>query len=60
MRLLYVQLRRKKNRYRLVWAVRINPLELPVDDEARNEAHFASTGAQLYWHKNKQETSHAS
>jgi len=26
----------------------INPPELPVDDEARNEAHIASTGVRLY------------
>jgi len=26
----------------------INPPELPIDDEARNEAHFASTGVRLY------------
>jgi len=31
---------REKNRYGLVWAVRINPPELPVNDEARNEAHI--------------------
>jgi len=26
----------------------INPPELPIDDEARNEAHIASTGVRLY------------
>jgi len=45
--LLYVQLLREKNRYGLVWAVGINPPELPVNDEARNDAHITSTGAQL-------------
>jgi len=26
----------------------INPSELPIDDEARNKAHMASTGVRLY------------
>jgi len=26
----------------------INPPELPINDEARNEAHIASTGVRLY------------
>jgi len=26
----------------------INPLELPIKDEARNEAHIASTGVRRY------------
>jgi len=26
----------------------INPSDLPIDDEARNEAHIASTGVRLY------------
>jgi len=26
----------------------INPPEQPIDDEARNEAHVASTGVRLY------------
>jgi len=26
----------------------INPPELPIDDEARNKAHIASTGVPLY------------
>jgi len=46
--LLYVQLLRGKKRYRLVRAVKINPPEMPVYDEARNEAHNASTGGRLY------------
>jgi len=46
--LLYLQLLREKKRYGLVWAVRINPPELTVNDEARNEAHIASTGVQLH------------
>jgi len=29
----------------------INQPELPSNDEARNEAHVASTGARLYQHK---------
>jgi len=26
----------------------INPSELPIDDETRNEAYIASTGVRLY------------
>jgi len=26
----------------------INPPKLPINDEARNEAHMASTGVRLY------------
>jgi len=37
-----------KNRYGLVCAVMINPLELPINDEARNEAHIVSTGVRRY------------
>jgi len=48
-----LQLPRRKNRYRLVWAVMINPPELPIKDEARNEAHIASTGVRLYLHKKR-------
>ena len=48
MLLLYVQLLSRKNRYGLVRSIMINPPELPIDDEARNEAHFASTGVRLY------------
>jgi len=53
--LLYVglQLLRRKNRCGLVWAVMINPPELPIEDEARNEAHIASTGVRLYLHKKR-------
>jgi len=46
--LLYVQLLSRKNRYGLVRSIMINPPELPIDDEARNEAHIASTGVRLY------------
>jgi len=48
--LLYVglQLVSRKNRYGLVSAIMINPPELPSDDEARHEAHIASTGVRLY------------
>jgi len=46
--LLYVQLLSRKNIYGLVWAIMINPSDLPIDDEARNEAHIASTGVRLY------------
>ena len=42
--LLCVQLLRRKNRYGLVWAIMISPPELPVNDEALNEAHIARTG----------------
>jgi len=31
-----------------VWAIMINPPELPINDEARNEAHIPSTGVRLY------------
>jgi len=31
----------------------INPPELPIEDEARNEAHIASTGVRLYLHKKR-------
>jgi len=51
--LLNVKLLKGKNRYGLVWAIIINPHELPINDEARNEAHIASTGVRLYWHKNE-------
>jgi len=46
--LLYVQLLGVQKRYRLVCAVMINPPELPINDEARNEAHIASTGVRRY------------
>jgi len=46
--LLYVQLLRGKNRYGLVWAVMINPPELPINDYARNDANITSTGVKLY------------
>jgi len=49
--LLYVQLLGGQNRYGLVCAVIINPLELSINDEARNEVHIASTGVQQYQHK---------
>jgi len=26
----------------------MDPLEMPIDDEAQNEAHIASTGVRLY------------
>jgi len=29
----------------------INPPEMPINDEARSEAHIASTGVRLYQHK---------
>jgi len=37
-----------QNRYGLVCAAVINPPELPIYDEARNEAHIASTGVRRY------------
>jgi len=46
--LLYVQLLRGQNRYGLVCAVMINPPELPINDETRNESHIASTGVGRY------------
>jgi len=30
-----------------------NPPELPINDEARNETHIASTGVRLYQHKKR-------
>jgi len=33
----------------------VNPPELPINDEARNEAHIASTGVQLYSAENETE-----
>ena len=36
-----------------MWAIMINPPELPIDDEAWNEGHIASTGVRLYQHKNR-------
>jgi len=38
----------RQNRYGLVCAVMINPLEVLINDEARNEAHIASTGVRWY------------
>jgi len=46
--LLHVQLLKGQNRFGLVRAVTINPPELPIIDEARNDAHIASTGVRLY------------
>ena len=46
--LLYVQPMSNQNRYGLVCAVMINPLELPTNDKARNEAYTASTGVRRY------------
>jgi len=46
--LLYVQLLGGQNRNGLACAVVICPPQLPTDDEARNEAHIASTGVQRY------------
>jgi len=31
----------------------INPHEMPINDETRNEAHITSTGVRLHWHKNR-------
>jgi len=46
--LLYVQLLAGQNRYGRACAVIINPPELPINDEDRNEAHTASTGVRRY------------
>ena len=46
--LLYVQLLGEQYWYGLVCAVMINPPELPINDEARNEADIASTGVRRY------------
>ena len=43
-----VQLLGGQNRYVFVWAVMINPPKLPINDEARNDAHTGSTGVRLY------------
>jgi len=45
--LLYAQLLRRENRHGLVLAIMINPLELPISDEVRYEAHIASSGVRL-------------
>jgi len=37
-----------QSRYGLVCAVMINPLELSINDEARNETHIVSTGVRRY------------
>ena len=44
----YVQLLSRKNRYGLLWATMINSPKLSINDEARNEAHIASTEVRLY------------
>jgi len=31
-----------------MWAIVINPSELPINDEAWNDAHIANTGVRLY------------
>jgi len=31
----------------------ITPLEMPINDETRNETHIASTGVRLFLHKNR-------
>jgi len=46
--LLYVELLKGQNRYGLVCAVIINPSELPINNDARNEAYIASTGVRRY------------
>ena len=51
--LLDVQLLRGNKRYGPVWGVMINPLEMPINDEARNEAHIVSTGVWLYQYKKR-------
>jgi len=37
-----------KEQIRLAWAIMINPPELPITDEAPNEAYIASTCVRLY------------
>ena len=44
--LLYVQLLMEE-KLRVAWAVMINPPEMAINDETRNEAHIASTGVRL-------------
>ena len=46
---IYVQLLEGQEGYRLLWAVMINPPELPVNVEARNHAHISSTGVWKTW-----------
>jgi len=46
--LLFVQLLGGQNKYGVVCAVMINPPELPIKDEARNEGHIASAGVRRY------------
>jgi len=38
----------EQNKYGLLCVVMINPPELPINDEARNEARIASTGVRGY------------
>ena len=38
--MLYAQLLGGQKRYGLVWTVIINPPELPINDESRNDAHI--------------------
>jgi len=35
-------------RYGIVWSIMINPPELPMNDEARNEGQIACTGVRLH------------
>jgi len=58
--LLFVQLLSRNNRYGIVWTIVTNPPELPIDDEARKEAHTASTCATVLAQKTKRETSDVS
>ena len=43
-----------------MWTIVTNPPELPIDDEARKEAHTASTCATVLAQKTKRETSDVS
>jgi len=58
--LLYVQLLEGQNRYGIVWALMINPPELPIIDEARNDSpYFNHKSATVLAQKTKWETGDA-
>ena len=52
--LLYAQLLEGQNRYRIVWTLMINPPELPIIDEARNDTpYFNHKSATVLAQKNE-------
>jgi len=52
--LLYAQLLEGQNRYKIVWTLMINPPELPIIDEARNDTpYFNHKSATVLAQKNE-------